>query len=103
MPRLRGDHDIRDQEVLRANSELAAYFNGERTEREAKAALKIIRAFIRERQHTAPEKRRSLPGVKAAPPRSTKAKLERAKKAPSRKRARPVAVAAAKLDEITPA
>ncbi len=41
---------MRDQEVVRANRELAAYFNGERTEREARAALKIIKAFVRDRE-----------------------------------------------------
>jgi len=41
--------DIRNEEVLRANRELAAYFKGKRTEREARAALKIIKAFIRYR------------------------------------------------------
>jgi hypothetical protein len=65
MPRpAHADHDVRDQEVLRANRELAAYFKGERTEREARAALKIIKAYIRERQHTPVDKRRSLPGMK---------------------------------------
>ena len=42
------EQDIRQQEVLRANRELAAYFKGRRTEREARAALKIIKAFIRD-------------------------------------------------------
>ena len=32
---------IREQEVLRAHRELAAYFRGRRTEREARSALKI--------------------------------------------------------------
>lgn len=55
--------DIRNQEVLRANRELAAYFKGKRTEREARAALKIIKAFIRYREKIAPPKRRPLPGA----------------------------------------
>ena len=38
---------MRDEEVLRANVELAAYFKGRRTEREARAALKTIKAFVR--------------------------------------------------------
>jgi hypothetical protein len=63
--------EIREQEVLRANRELAAYFKGRRTEREARAALKIIRAFIRDREDLEPAVRRPLPGVsqsaKAAP------------------------------------
>src|SRR5262245_49856216 len=57
------DTDIRNQEVLRANRELAAYFKGKRTEREARAALKIIKAFIRDREKMDPSKRRPLPGA----------------------------------------
>lgn len=64
MPTRRMTPEVRDEEVLRANRELAAYFRGRRTEREARAALKTIKAFIRERQRTAPEKRRPLPGAK---------------------------------------
>ena len=55
--------EIRNQEVLRANRELAAYFKGRRTEREARAALKIIKAFIRYREEIAPAKRLPLPGA----------------------------------------
>ena len=55
------DDDIRNQEVLRANRELSAYFKGRRTEREARAALKIIKAFIRERERVDPAERRPLP------------------------------------------
>ena len=44
-----GELAMRDQEVVRANRELAAYFKGKRTEREARAALKIIKAFVRDR------------------------------------------------------
>jgi hypothetical protein len=55
--------ELREQEVLRANRELAAYFKGRRTEREARAALKIVKAFIRDREHMDPLKRRPLPGV----------------------------------------
>src|SRR3954469_13824285 len=57
---------MRDQEVLRATRELAAYFKGGRTEREARAALKIIKAFVRERERLTPENRPPLPGTKAA-------------------------------------
>ncbi len=57
------DTDIRNQEVLRANRELAAYFKGKRTEREARAALKIIKAFIRDREKVDPAKRHPLPGA----------------------------------------
>ena len=55
--------DVRNQEVARANRELAAYFRGKRTEREARAALKIIKAFIRDRERIEPSKRRPLPGA----------------------------------------
>jgi hypothetical protein len=55
---------MRDQEVLRANKELAAYFQGLRTEREARAALKIIKAFIKERERLDAARRRPLPGLK---------------------------------------
>ena len=54
---------ILDEEVLRANRDLAAYFRGKRTEREARAALKIIRAFIRDRERLDTERRRPLPSV----------------------------------------
>jgi hypothetical protein len=60
--------DIRNQEVLRANRELAAYFKGKRTEREARAALKIIKAFIRDREKLDPSKRRPLPGAQVLRP-----------------------------------
>jgi hypothetical protein len=55
------ERKMRDQEVLRANRELAAYFQGQRTEREARAALKIIKAFIREREHRDAKSRPPLP------------------------------------------
>lgn len=57
---------MRDQEVLRANRELAAYFKGRRTEREARAALKIIKAFVRDREHEDVRSRPPLPGLDAA-------------------------------------
>ena len=60
------EDEIRDQEVLRANRELAAYFKGRRTEREARAALKIIKAFVRDRERADPATRRPLPIVGAA-------------------------------------
>ena len=70
------DTDVRNQEVLRANKELAAYFKGKRTEREARAALKIIKAFIRDREKMDPSKRRPLPGMESqrpvAPTKKTK-------------------------------
>jgi len=62
------DDDIRNQEVLRANRELAAYFRGKRTEREARAALKIIKAFLRDRERLGPAKRRPLPGAQPSRP-----------------------------------
>jgi hypothetical protein len=59
------EQEVREQEVLRANRELAAYFKGRRTEREARAALKIIKAFIRDRERTDPANRRPLPAAAA--------------------------------------
>lgn len=86
MPAPRSVQDVRDLEVLRANRELAAYFRGHRTEREAKAALKIIKAFIRERQHTPVDKRRPLPGTKvaAAPARPAPKRKVAARRRPRR-------------------
>ena len=63
-PRDTTEDEVREEEVRRANRELAAYFKGRRTEREARAALKIIKAFIRDREHTDPAQRRPLPGVR---------------------------------------
>lgn len=60
------EQEVRQQEVLRANRELAAYFKGGRTEREARAALKIIKAFIRDREKLDPGSRRPLPGAAPA-------------------------------------
>ncbi len=57
---------MRDEEVLRANGELAAYFKGRRTEREARAALKTIKAFIRNRERLDPGSRPPLPGADSA-------------------------------------
>jgi hypothetical protein len=71
--------ELHEQEVLRANRELAAYFKGRRTEREARAALKIVKAFIRDRERIDPAKRRPLPGTTA----------RQVKRAPARKAARP--------------
>ena len=59
---------LRDQEVVRANRELAAYFKGERTEREARAALKTIKAFVRDRERGDARSRRPLPGLRSAKP-----------------------------------
>jgi hypothetical protein len=58
-----GQQEVREQEVLRANKELAAYFKGQRTEREARAALKIIKAFIRDRERLDPASRRPFPAA----------------------------------------
>jgi hypothetical protein len=75
------ESEMRDQEVLRANRELAAYFKGRRTEREARAALKIIKAFVRDRERSEVKNRRPLPGSGAAP-----AAKEPAVKRPARRR-----------------
>ena len=72
------NQQMRDQEVLRATKELAAYFKGRRTEREARAALKIIKAFVRDRERRAARSRPPLPGADAA---------KMPKKAPNRKAA----------------
>jgi hypothetical protein len=77
--------ELREQEVLRANRELAAYFKGRRTEREARAALKIVKAFIRDHERTDPAKRRPLPGAtdrpqKRAPARKTSGASRRRKR-----------------------
>ena len=58
--RERAEADAREQEVRRANRELAAYFRGLRTEREARAAIKTIKAFIRYRERSDPATRRPL-------------------------------------------
>jgi len=60
------EQGMRDQEVLRATRELAAYFKGRRTEREARAALKIIKAFVRDRERRDSRSRPPLPGQDAA-------------------------------------
>ena len=61
-----GEREMRAQEVLRANRELAAYFRGRRTEREARAALKIIKAFVKEREKRDAGSRQPLPIGRAA-------------------------------------
>ena len=71
---------VRDQEVLRATRELAAYFKGKRTEREARAALKIIKAFVRGREQLDPKNRPPLPGLPPVKP---------VRKPPTRKRTQP--------------
>ena len=80
--------DAVDHEVVRANRVLAAYFRGQRTEREALAALKIIKGFIKNRERTDPSKRPGLPGVRQARPRSNSHKPARAA-ARSRREVRP--------------
>jgi len=66
------EQERRDQEVLRANKELAAYFKGQRTEREARAALKIIKAFVKHRERVSPADRCPLPGIVTAKKTSAK-------------------------------
>jgi hypothetical protein len=75
--------EVRDEEVARANRELAAYFKGRRTEREARSALKIIKAFVRDRERLDPQGRRPLPGAPAqkAPAQKATQKPRKAKKA----------------------
>ena len=80
------EQEMREQEVLRANKELAAYFKGRRTEREACAALKIIKAFVRDRERVDPKNRRPLPGAGSAktakhvPTRKTETHAERGRR-----------------------
>ena len=70
--------DMRDQEVLRATRELAAYFKGLRTEREARAALKIIKAFVKQRERSEADRRRPLPGLEpVAPPQRVAVRTRR--------------------------
>src|SRR5262245_60434082 len=68
------EREMRDQEVRRANRELAAYFKGLRTEREARAALRTIKAFIRERERQDPQQRAPLPGLRSTTARKTRVK-----------------------------
>jgi hypothetical protein len=63
------EQQMRDQEVLRANRELTAYFRGRRTEREARAALRIIKAFVRDRERRDERSRPPLPGAGAKTPK----------------------------------
>jgi hypothetical protein len=67
-PESAAERALRDEEVRRANRELVAYFKGRRTEREARAALKIIKAFVRSRERLDPGDRPALPGADAAKP-----------------------------------
>jgi hypothetical protein len=72
------EQSARDAEVLRAKRELDAYFRGRRTEREARAALKIIKAFVRDRERHDPRRRPPLPGVRHKPaPAIAAAPIER--------------------------
>jgi hypothetical protein len=69
---------MRHQEVFRAYRELAAYFRGRRTEREARAALKIIKAFVRDREHMNPADRRPLGPPTASKPTARSGRKKRA-------------------------
>jgi hypothetical protein len=97
------EQQLREQEVLRANRELAAYFKGARTEREARAALKIIKAFIRDRERIDPAKRRPLPGAQSSvhATDARKRSVAGARKPPRRRiraEVKPLAIAEAKSD-----
>jgi len=115
---------MRDEEVLRANSELAAYFKGRRTEREARAALKTIKAFVRSRQRLDPGSRPPLPGTDSAkmpkkgthrkavsdgggryqrtPPRKPHGKLSKSGAVSSEPNVRPPSEVSPESDEGTP-
>jgi hypothetical protein len=71
----RAERDRHDQEVVRANRVLAAYFKGRRTEREALAAIKIIKAFVRDRERRDAKSLPPLPGMSA--PRARRARGRR--------------------------
>jgi hypothetical protein len=94
--------ELREQEVLRANRELAAYFKGRRTEREARAALKIVKAFIRDREHLDPARRRPLPGNAPAPVQKTARSRTVSPRSRKRKRSLPPPPAPARDSSITP-
>jgi len=84
-----GEQEMRDQEVLRANRELAAYFKGRRTGREARAALKIIKAFVRHRERQDAKSRPPLPGTRATPARSEKPVKTKKRRARGRRKSSP--------------
>jgi hypothetical protein len=79
------DQEMRNQEVLRANRELAAYFKGRRTEREARAALKTIKAFVRDRERRDATSRPPLPGVGVPNKKAESVSDERPQREPRRK------------------
>lgn len=83
------EQEMRDQEVLRANKELAAYFSGQRTEREARAALKVLKAFVRDRERRDTKSRPPLPGAKAAKTRKSVANRKAARDGGERRRPKP--------------
>ena len=97
------EQELLEHEVLRANRELAAYFKGRRTEREARAALKIIKAFIRDRERIDPAKRRPLPGAQSSlPSTDARRRSSEAVRKPRRRAAladvKPLAIAEVKSD-----
>ena len=87
------EQQMRDAEVLRANAELASYFEGQRTEREARAALKTLKAFVKDRGRRGAKSRRPLPGLTAAatPPEPAQ---RQARPAPRTKRKPPARIPA---------
>lgn len=107
------EQSTRDQEVVRAARELAAYFKGRRTEREARAALKIIKAFVRDREHLDPKARPPLPGlapaaddvvrVRRSKRRRTKEKKSREKKPKEKESDEPRPNATDQGDAVSPA
>ncbi len=83
------EQERRDQEVLRANRELAAYFKGRRTEREARAALKIIKAFVRDRERRDAQSLPPLPGAGVATPAKPETPRRRSRAPTARRRKTP--------------
>lgn len=94
------EHAMRDQEVLRANKELAAYFRGKRTEREARSALKIIKAFVRGREEMDSKSRPPLPGLAA--PKAAKKPAARKTSKPRTRRRKPEDVSPPAEPELVP-
>ena len=94
------EQTLRDQEVMRANREIAAYLRGRRTEREARAALKILRAYIRARARMDPKTRPPLPGVK--PAKDTPGTTRKSKRSSTSRRKPPKRAAAVAPTEASP-
>ena len=94
------EQETRDREVLRAKRELAAYFKGRRTEREARAALKIIKAFVRDRERRDAKSRPPLPGLRGAKPTKVRTTRKPARAARAPRRRKPATAEPAKVPRL---